>query len=50
MEFDAEFKFAKIPNFHVEGAGRGLVKFYAEFKFVKIQNSHVEGGGGACRI
>ena len=50
MEFDAEFKFAKIQNSHVEGGwgGGGLVEFDAEFKFAKIQNSHVEGGGGAC--
>ena len=46
-EFDAEFKFAKIKNPHVEGGG--LTEFDAEFKFAKIQNSHVEGGG-ACRI
>ena len=45
MEFDAEFKFAKIQNSHVEG-GVGLVEFDAEFKFAKIQNSHVEGRGG----
>ena len=43
MEFDAEFKFAKIRISHVEGGG-GLVEFDAEFKFAKIQNSHVEGG------
>ena len=46
VEFDAEFKFAKIPNSHVKGGGRGFVEFDAEFKFAKIQNSHVEGGGG----
>ena len=46
-EFDAEFKFAKIQNSHVEvGRGWGIVEFDAEFKFAKIQNSHVEGGGG----
>ena len=51
MEFDAEFKFAKIQNSHVGGGG-GFVEFDAEFKFAKIQNSHVEGGGGFffCRI
>ena len=51
-EFDAEFKFAKIQNSHVEGGWRGLAEFDAEFKFAKIQNSHVEGGwvGGACGI
>ena len=43
MEFDAELKFAKIQNSHVEGGG--LAEFDAEFKFAKIQNSHVEGGG-----
>ena len=42
MEFDAELKFAKIQNCHVEG---GFVEFDAEFKFAKIQNCHVEGGG-----
>ena len=46
VEFDAEFKFAKIQNPHVEG---GLVEFDAEFKFAKIQNPHVEGGGGGSR-
>ena len=46
MEFDAEFKFAKIQNPHVEGGGEGPVEFDAEFKFAKIQNPHVEGGGG----
>ena len=49
VEFDAEFKFAKIQNFHVEGGWvgwGGLVEFDAEFKFAKIQNSHVEGGWG----
>ena len=45
VEFDAEFKFAKIQNSHVEGGG-GLVEFDAEFKFAKIQNSHVGGEGG----
>ena len=43
-EFDAEFKFAKIPNSYVEGGwadlGGGLAEFDAEFKFAKIQNSH----------
>ena len=43
VEFDAEFKFAKIQNSHFEGGG--LVEFDAEFKFAKIRNSHVEGGG-----
>ena len=46
VEFDAEFKFAKIQNPHVEGGGGGLMEFDAEFKFAKNQNSHVEGGGG----
>ena len=41
--FDAEFKFAKFQNSHVEG---GSSNFDAEFKFAKIQNSHVEGGWG----
>ena len=49
MEFDAEFKFPKIQNSHVEGWG-GLMEFDAEFKFAKIQNSHGEGGGGARGI
>ena len=48
MEFDAEFKFAKIQNSHVEG-GWGLAEFDAEFKFAKIQNSHVGGGGGGSQ-
>ena len=62
--FDAEFKFAKIPNSHVEGGwqGGGLVgwlcgnqfpTFDAEFKFAKILNSHVEGwvaGGGGWLV
>ena len=48
--FNAQFKFAKIQNSHVEG-GRGacenqFLTFDAEFKFAKIQHSHVEGGGG----
>ena len=42
VEFDAEFKFAKIQNSHVGGGG--VVEFDAEFKFAKIQNSRVEGG------
>ena len=43
--FDAEFKFAKIQNSHVEGGWvGGSWNFDAEFKFAKIQNSHVEGG------
>ena len=47
VEFDAEFKFAKIQNSNVEGGwGGGLAEFDAEFKFAKIQNSNVEGGGG----
>ena len=49
MEFDAEFKFAKIQNSHVEGGWGGLTEFDAEFKFAKIQNSHVEVGGGVAR-
>ena len=51
MEFDAEFKFAKIQNSHVEGGGGGggLAEFDAEFKFAKIQNSHVEGGWVGAR-
>ena len=49
-EFDAEFKFAKIQNSHVEGGGGGLVEFDAEFKFAKIQNSHGGGGGGSWNL
>ena len=46
MEFDAEFKFAKIQNSHFcVGGGTGwwnqLSTFDAEFKFAKIQNSHL---------
>ena len=52
--FDAEIKFAKIQNSHVQGGwGQGGVvggnqfpTFDAEFKFAKIQNPHVQGGGG----
>ena len=55
IEFDAEFKFAKIQNSYVEGVwlGGGFTEFDAEFKFAKIQNSYVEGGwveGGVCGI
>ena len=42
VEFDVEFKFAKIQNSHfvcVWGGG-GFVEFDVEFKFAKIQNSH----------
>ena len=51
LTFDAEFKFTKIQNSHVEGGGgvfggNQFPTFDAEFIFVKIQNSHVEGGGG----
>ena len=46
-EFDAEFKFAKIQNSHVEG---GLTEFDAEFKFAKIQNSYVGGGEGSWNL
>ena len=49
-EFDADFKFAKILNSHVEGGG-GLTEFDAEFKFAKILNSLVHGGGGpSCNL
>ena len=41
VEFDAEFKFAKIQNSH-----GGVTENYAEFKFAKIQNSHFVGGAG----
>ena len=39
-KFDAEFKFSKIQNSHVEGGGGGgwwnqLLTFDAEFKFAK---------------
>ena len=40
MEFDAEFKFAKIQNSHLCGGREGFAEFDAEFKFAKIQNSH----------
>ena len=43
--FDAEFKFAKIQNFHIEGGGGASWNFDAEFKFAIIQNSHFERGG-----
>ena len=44
-EFDAEFKFAKIQNSHVEGGG-GLTEFDAEFKFAKIQIPMLRVGMG----
>ena len=58
--FDAEFKFAKIQNSHVQVgdlfeisifggggvSGNQFPTFDAEFKFAKIQNSHVQVGGG----
>ena len=49
--FDAESKFTKIQNSHVQGGGGGVggnqfPTFDAESKFTKIQNSHVQGGGG----
>ena len=57
MEFDVEFKFAKIQNSHLWewGGGRGeFAEFYVEFKFAKIQNFHlcvcVEGGWGVHRV
>ena len=43
VEFDADFKFAKIQNWYAEG---GLIEFDAEFKFAKIQLSYVWWGGG----
>ena len=49
MEFDAEFKFAKIPNSHLGGVGRGFMEFDAEFKFSKIQNSHFWVGWGGLQ-
>ena len=58
MEFDAEFKFAKIQNSHlweggvgwgVGGGYGGFMEFDAEFKFAKIQNSHLWGGRGGFR-
>ena len=50
MEFDAEFKFAKIQNSHFRGGGGGgewnqLSTVDAKFKFAKIQNSHFQGWG-----
>ena len=51
--FDAEFKFAKIHNSHVQGwwgeggvGGNQFPTFDAEFKFAKIHNSHVQGWWG----
>ena len=52
--FDAEFKFAKIQNSHVQGGGGGrggvggnqFLTFDVEFKFAKIQNCYVQGGRG----
>ena len=43
MEFDVEFKFAKIQNSHLSEGG--FAEFDTEFKFGKIQNSHLWGGG-----
>ena len=48
VEFDVEFKFAKIQNSHLcvcGGGGGGLAEFDVEFKFAKIQNSHLWGVG-----
>ena len=46
IEFDAEFKFAKIQNSHLWGEGGwGFMEFDAEFRFAKIQNSHLWGWG-----
>ena len=49
--FNAELKFAKIQNSHVQSGGGGFganafPTFDAEFKFAKIQNFHVQGGEG----
>ena len=52
VEFDAEFKFAKIQNSHLCVCVVGGVffkEFDAEFKFPKIQNSHLWGGGRGSR-
>ena len=51
LTFDAESKFAKIPNSHVLWRGGGVggnqfPTFDAQSKFAKIPNSHVCGGGG----
>ena len=51
--FDAEFKSAKIQNFHVEGeweGGWGLWNFDAEFEFAKIQIPMLRGRGGTRGI
>ena len=42
MEFDVEFRFAKIQNSHLWG---GFAEFDVEFRFAKIQNSHLWGRG-----
>ena len=54
--FDAESKFAKYQNSHVQvGEGGGVSgnqfpTFDAEFKFAKIQNSHVQVRGGGRSV
>ena len=48
--FDAEFKFAKIQNSHVEGGwveGGSCGILMLSSNLLKIQNSYVEGGGGS---
>ena len=52
MNFDAEFKFAKIQNSHVEGGGRGTLgnlMLSSNLLKSKIPMLRV-GGGGACGI
>ena len=54
-EFDAEFKFTKIQNSHVEGGGGGgrgsrNLMLSSNLLKSKIPMLRVGGGGGACGI
>ena len=45
-KFDAEFKFAKIQNSHVEGVGGGLGEIDAELKCSNLLKSKIPMSGG----
>ena len=46
MEFDAQFKFAKIQNSHFVGGGVGSRNLMLSSNLLKSKNSHFVGGGG----
>ena len=48
VEFDAEFKFVKIQNSHVEGGGGGLQNLMLSSNLLKskIPRLRVDGWGG----